>query len=69
MHVSTYCHIITSIINKFKPKTTRIDVSMTPKEKSTEDWLSQKVQDTIEDCFGVWRDQVATFADTPSDWV
>ena len=43
----------------------RVDVAVTEDEKSTEAGLRDEVEDTVEDGFGVGRDDVATFAETP----
>lgn len=50
-------------------KTGRIDVSVTKDQKTTKDWLGEEIEDTIEDSLRVGRNDVATFAKTPSNRV
>jgi hypothetical protein len=40
-----------------------------PDEESAEDGLGEEIEDTVEDGFRVGRNNVATFAKTPGDWV
>jgi hypothetical protein len=40
-----------------------------PDEESTEDGLGEEIEDTVKDGLRVGRDNVATLAKTPSDWV
>jgi hypothetical protein len=40
-----------------------------PDEERTEDGLGQEIQDTIEHGFRVGRDEVASLADAPCNWV
>ena len=42
--------------------------TLTEKE-STEYWLGQHIQDSVEDCLGIGGDDIATLGKTPSDWV
>jgi hypothetical protein len=42
---------------------------VTPEKESTEDWLREKIQNTIEDSLRIWRNNVAALAHTPGDWV
>ena len=42
---------------------------MTPEQESTEDWLGQDVQDTVEHSLRVGRDDIATFRKSPSNRV
>jgi hypothetical protein len=60
---------ITIIVLNSKAKTSRINVPVSPDEESTEDGLSQKVQYTVENGFRVGRDEVASLADAPCNWV
>ena len=57
------------VIANVKSKLIRVDIAMSPDEKRTEHRLGEQVQDTVEDGFGVGRDDVSTFAETPGDWV
>ena len=57
------------VITDVKTETSRVNVAMTPKQKGAEDWLSEEVENAVEDSLGVRRDDVATFADTPRDRV
>ena len=41
-------------------KTGWLDIPVTPEKESTEDRLSHDVQNTVEDSFRVWRDDVTT---------
>jgi len=45
------------------------DVPVAEDEEGTEDWLSAEIEDSVEDGFGVWSDDIATFTETPGDWV
>lgn len=47
----------------------RVDVAVAPDEESTEDGLSAEVENTVENGFRVGGDNVATFAETPRNWV
>jgi hypothetical protein len=42
---------------------------VTPEQDGTENWLREKIQDSVKDGFGIWRDDVATLANAPGDWV
>ena len=42
---------------------------MTPDKESSEDWLGQKIKDTVEHSLGIWCNDVATLTDGPSDRV
>ena len=44
-----------------------VDVAVAEEEDGAEDWLGKDVEDTVEDSFRVWRNDIATLAETPSD--
>jgi hypothetical protein len=46
-----------------------VNVAATEGEHGTEDWLGEDVENTVEDGLRVWRDDVATLAKAPGDWV
>lgn len=52
-----------------KTKSSEIDVAMTPEEKGTETWLGEYVENAVEDGLRVGRDDVASFTETPCNWV
>jgi hypothetical protein len=54
---------------KVKAQATNVDIAMAPEEESAKDGLGEEVQNTVEDSFGVRRDNVPAFAHAPSDRV
>lgn len=54
--------VLLVVVVDVQTKSGRVDVTVAPDEKSTEDWLSQDIKDAIEDGLGVRRDVVATLA-------
>lgn len=60
---------ITFVVLDGKAETSGVNVPVSPDEESTEARLGQEVKDTVEDSLGVRRDDVATLADTPCNWV
>jgi hypothetical protein len=61
--------VLLVVVVDVKTKTGRVDTAVTPDEKSTEDRLGDQIEDTVEDCLRVRRDDVATLADTPGERV
>lgn len=57
------------VVADVEAKAGRVDVAVAPKEKSTEDRLSEDVEDTVEDSLGVGRDDVSTLRKSPCDGV
>ena len=57
------------IIADVKTEASWVDVAMAPQEESTEDWLGEDVEDTVEGGLGVWRDDVSTLRQSPCDGV
>lgn len=57
------------VVADVEPKVSRIDVAVAEDEKGTEDWLGEKVEDTIEDGLGVRGNDVAALTDTPGDGI
>lgn len=60
---------ILMVITDMKTQAGRVDVTVTPEEKSTEDGLGHNIEHAVEDGFRVRGDDVAAFADTPGDRV
>lgn len=60
---------ITLVVLDGKTKTSGVNALVSPDEKSTEDGLSEEVEDTVEDSLGVWRDEVTSLADAPRNGV
>jgi hypothetical protein len=60
-------HIISSVVNKTQSQLSRVDVAMAPEKESTKDRLSKEVENSIENCLRVWRDDITALTDTPSD--
>ena len=50
-------------------ETSGVNIPVSPDEEGTEDRLGQEVKDAVEDGLRVWRDDVATLGNTPSDRV
>jgi hypothetical protein len=46
-----------------------VDVAVAEEENGTKDWLGKEVEDTVEDGFRVWRNDIAALAEAPSDRV
>lgn len=57
------------IIADADTKSGGVNVTVPPKKKSTEDRLGTDVENTIEDSFRIWRDNVAALGETPSNWI
>lgn len=64
---SAYCKVFGSVIFDLKTKSSRLSITMTPDQKSSEHWLGEDVEDTVEGCLRIRRDEVPTFTDAPSD--
>ncbi len=45
----------------------RFNAAVAPNKESTEDWLREDVENTVEDSLGVGSDNVTTLAKTPSN--
>lgn len=60
---------VVTIVAHAKTEASRIDVAMTPEEQGAEDGLSQEIEDAVEDGLRVWSDDIASFADSPCDWI
>jgi hypothetical protein len=54
---------------KVKAQATNVDIAMAPEEKSAKDGLAEDVEDTVEDSFGVRRDDIPAFTHAPGDGV
>lgn len=50
----TLADICSSRNAKLTAKSSRVNVAVTPEQESTEHWLGQKIQDTVEDGLRVW---------------
>lgn len=61
--------VVRAIVPNFKAKGSWADVTVAPDQESTETRLGEHVQDTVEDGLRVWRNDVATLAESPGDWV
>ena len=57
------------VVADVKTKNLWVDVLVSPKEKSTKDWLGKDIEDTVEDCLGVWSNDVSSLRQSPSDGV
>ena len=57
------------VIADLKAETGWVDVLVTPEEEGTEDGLGHDIEHAIEGGFGVGRDDVASFRETPGDGV
>lgn len=60
---------ITIVIADSHTDRCRVDIAVAPNEKSTENRLSDEVEDAVEDGLRVGRDDVATLAETPGNGV
>lgn len=60
---------VISVVADAKAETSWIDIAVTPQEQEREDWLGEKIENTVEDGFRVWSNDVATLANAPRDWV
>lgn len=54
---------------KLTAETGSVNFAMAPKEKSSKDWLSHQVQDTVKDGLRIRRNDVATLGKSPGNWV
>lgn len=54
---------------KVKAQATNVDIAMAPEEKSAKDGLAEDVENTVEDSFGVRRDDIPAFTHAPGDGV
>jgi len=61
--------VLLVVVVDVETKTGRVDATVAPDEKSTEDRLGDQVEDTVEDSFRIGGDNIATLADTPGDRV
>lgn len=61
--------VLLVIVVNVQTKSRRVDVAVTPDEKSTKDGLSKNIKDTVKDGFRIGRDVVATLAEAPSDGI
>ena len=50
-------------------KTAGINATVAPEQESAKDRLGEQVKDTVEDCFRIRRNDVATLTNAPSDRV
>ncbi len=50
-------------------QTSGIDLTMEPQQESAEDELGEDVQNPIEDRLGIGCDDIATFRESPADWI
>jgi hypothetical protein len=57
------------IILQVETKGSRVDVAVAENEEGTEDWLCKDVENTVEDSLGVWRNNIASFAQAPGDGI
>lgn len=46
-----------------------LDVSVSKEQDQTETRLGENIKDTVEDSFGITRDDVSTLGETPGNWV
>jgi hypothetical protein len=60
---------VTIVILDSQTETSGVDVPVSPDKERTEARLGQEVEDTVEDCLGVRRDDVSTLTDTPCNRV
>ena len=61
--------VLLVVVVDVKTETGRVNATVTPDKESTEDRLSDQVEDTVEDSLGIGRDDVATLTNTPGDRV
>ena len=61
--------ILLVVVVDVDTETSWVDVLVAKDEKSTENWLGEQIKDTVEDGLAVGRDDIATLAETPGDWV
>ena len=61
--------VLLVVVVDVQTKSGRVNVAVTPDEKSTKDRLSQHIEDTVKDGLGVGRNVVATLTKAPSDGV
>jgi hypothetical protein len=57
------------IVAKVKTQSGRVNAPMTHNEDNGKDYLGTEIENAVEDCFGIWRDDVTSFADAPGDGV
>jgi hypothetical protein len=60
---------IAIVVLDSQTKTGRVDTPVSPDKQRTKDGLRQEIQDTVEHSLRVRRDDIATFANTPSNRV
>lgn len=61
--------VVTIVVSDRKAQAGRVDATVTPDEQSAEDGLGHEIEDTVKDCFRVWRNHVAALADAPGNRV
>lgn len=61
--------IVALVIHDGHANVGRVDVAVAPDEESTEAGLGDEVKDGVEDGLGIGRNDVATLAETPGNWV
>lgn len=57
------------VVAKMKAQSGRVNAPMTHNEHNGKDYLGAEIEDAVEDCFGIWRDNITSFADAPGDGV
>lgn len=57
------------VVTDVKAKASRVDVAVAPEEESTEDWLGENVEDTVEHSLRIGGDDVSTLRQSPGDRV
>ena len=66
-HFFSCQEIMNDSLSHIEAQGSRINIAMTPEQQSTEAWFGKDVENTIEDSFGVRRDDVATLAESPGN--
>jgi len=61
--------VLLVVVVDVETEASRVDVTVTENEESTEDRLGDQIEDTIEDSLRIRRDDIATLTDTPGDRV
>ena len=57
------------IVPDMQTQSSGVNITMTPEQQGAKDRLGEQIQDAVEDGLGIWRDDVAAFADAPCDGV
>ena len=57
------------VIADVDTKLSRVDVAVSPEEKSAENGLGEDIKDTVEDGFAIGGDDVSPLGQSPGNWV